>query len=435
MSSGCVLGTISTTICGPEACSKAASLASSAARCAASSVPVWSMTRAVSAGTGSTSCAQAVPSGGPQPGGQQQPQRVHRRSALCQLRITSMRRGRCRGLVEVDSRRCADRRLVLHREVGLDRVAEDHRRQVGGEAARQHVEVVHRLDVAVARHGDAVLGAFELHAQVLEGGVGLQFGVALHRHHQPAQRAAQLALRGLELLEGLGVVDQLRRGLDAGGLGAGLDHLGQGLLLEVGLALDGADDVGDQVGAALVLVQHLRPRGLDLLVQALEVVVAAAGEQQRRQQGQQRSEASGDVHAASFANQGPNANSALADGYRALGVRGSGPLRTVRAMDMLTHALRGAASARRTTAARADVLLVVGGGGVLGSALLARALALRPLRPRAGAGGQGHWPRHCAASSRVPQAALAGPLHADSAVIVFERDAAQQRPRRGLHAA
>ena len=67
MSSGCVVGTISTTICGPAACSKAASLASSAARCAASSVPVWSMTRAVSAGTGSTSCAQAgaVASSGP----------------------------------------------------------------------------------------------------------------------------------------------------------------------------------------------------------------------------------------------------------------------------------------------------------------------------------------------------------------------------------
>ena len=47
MSSGCVVGTISTTICEPFCCSKAASLASSAWRCAASSVPVWSITRAV----------------------------------------------------------------------------------------------------------------------------------------------------------------------------------------------------------------------------------------------------------------------------------------------------------------------------------------------------------------------------------------------------
>jgi hypothetical protein len=45
-------------------------------------------------------------------------------------------------------------------------------------------------------------------------------------------------------------------------------------------------------------------------------------------------------------------------------------------MDALSQALRGAASPRRTARARAeDVLLVVGGGGVLGSALLARALA------------------------------------------------------------
>jgi hypothetical protein len=59
MSSGEVVGTISTTICAPADCSKAASLASSAARWASFSVPVWSMTCAVSAGTGSTSCAQA----------------------------------------------------------------------------------------------------------------------------------------------------------------------------------------------------------------------------------------------------------------------------------------------------------------------------------------------------------------------------------------
>ncbi len=59
MSSGALLGTSSTTICVPLDCSKAASFASSASRCEASRVPVWSMTRAVSAGTGNTSCAEA----------------------------------------------------------------------------------------------------------------------------------------------------------------------------------------------------------------------------------------------------------------------------------------------------------------------------------------------------------------------------------------
>jgi hypothetical protein len=89
-------------------------------------------------------------------------------------------------------------------------------------------------------------------------------------------------------------------------------------------------------------------------------------------------------------------------------------------MDRLTQALRGAASARHTTAARADVLLVVGGGGVLGSALLARALACARFGRV-----QALVAKELASALRgfepVPQAALAGPLKADSAVIVFER--------------
>ena len=59
MSSGAVVGTISTTICEPLRCSKAASLVSRPERCAASSVPVWSITRAVSVGIGSGPCASA----------------------------------------------------------------------------------------------------------------------------------------------------------------------------------------------------------------------------------------------------------------------------------------------------------------------------------------------------------------------------------------
>ena len=60
MSSGWVVGTISTTTCAPRDCSKAVSLASSAAFCAAVRVPVLSITCAVSGGTGCTPCAQAA---------------------------------------------------------------------------------------------------------------------------------------------------------------------------------------------------------------------------------------------------------------------------------------------------------------------------------------------------------------------------------------
>lgn len=89
-------------------------------------------------------------------------------------------------------------------------------------------------------------------------------------------------------------------------------------------------------------------------------------------------------------------------------------------MDVLTQALRGAAQPRRTAPARAETLLVVGGGGVLGAAVLARALAC-------GRFGrvQALVARELASAMRgfepLPRSALDVPLRADSAVIVFER--------------
>ncbi|MPM40097.1 hypothetical protein SDC9_86735 [bioreactor metagenome] len=197
---------------------------------------------------------------------------------------------------EVHHWRLADFGLVLHGEIGLGLVAHHHGRQVGGEAACEHVVFLHRLDVAVACHGDAVFRAFQRHAQIAECLVGLEFGVALRDHHQARQRAGEFALGLLELVERLGVVHQIGRGLDGGGLGARLDHLGEGLLLEVGLALHRGDDVGHQIGAALVLVEHLAPGGLGLLVQRLELVVAATRQRQRGGDGRDESEEAFDGH-------------------------------------------------------------------------------------------------------------------------------------------
>ena len=61
MSSGCVVGTISTTICGPASASKAASLAIRFCDSTAVSVPVWSMTRSDSGGTATSGWARAMP--------------------------------------------------------------------------------------------------------------------------------------------------------------------------------------------------------------------------------------------------------------------------------------------------------------------------------------------------------------------------------------
>ena len=60
---------------------------------------------------------------------------------------------------------------------------------------------LHGLDVAVARHGDAVLRALELRLQVAEILVRLQLGIVLGDRDQALQRLRQLALRCLELLQ------------------------------------------------------------------------------------------------------------------------------------------------------------------------------------------------------------------------------------------
>ena len=83
------------------------------------------------------------------------------------------------GLVEAHRRRHRNLRLVLDREARLDLVAKHHRGQVARKAAREHVVVGDGLDVAVARHGDAVLGAFELRHQILEQRVGFELGIIL----------------------------------------------------------------------------------------------------------------------------------------------------------------------------------------------------------------------------------------------------------------
>jgi hypothetical protein len=89
-------------------------------------------------------------------------------------------------------------------------------------------------------------------------------------------------------------------------------------------------------------------------------------------------------------------------------------------MQSLSRALLGAASAAPVPAARAEVLLVLGGGGVLGSALLSRALACGRF-----ARVQALVARPLASALRgfepLPASRLGGALRADTAVIVFER--------------
>ena len=94
--------------------------------------------------------------------------------------------------------------------------------------------------------------------------------------HETRQGAGHAGLRFLEALEGRRVIDQFGRRLDASHARPRLGHLHKNLLLLHGKALYGIDQVRHQVGTALVLVENLGPAGLDLLVDALNVVVAAS---------------------------------------------------------------------------------------------------------------------------------------------------------------
>ncbi len=81
------------------------------------------------------------------------------------------------------------------------------------------------------------------------------------------------------MLERLRVVDQLRRGLDRCGAGTRFHDAVENVLLGLNRALHGVHQVGHQVGAALILVQHFRPSRSHLLILLLQPVVTAPGQQ------------------------------------------------------------------------------------------------------------------------------------------------------------
>src|SRR5262245_17763209 len=249
--SGCVVGTISTATWLPLSRSNAASRASIAARWPGSSVPVWSVTRARSSGTGTS--AAAIPA--------HSSARASTRASTELLRRRS--RWRAGAGAEVDRGRPGDRLLVLDREARLRLEAEDLGGEVGRERAHDHVELAHGLDEAVARDGDPVLGALELRLQVAESLVGLELGVVLRDDEQARERGGHLVLRGLELGERLGVVDELGCGRDAADPRPRLGDPRQHVALVRGITLHGVDEIRNEVVAALVLVQHFGPRGLD----------------------------------------------------------------------------------------------------------------------------------------------------------------------------
>ena len=126
------------------------------------------------------------------------------------------------------------------------------------------VQVAHVGVVVAARGGDAVLGGGQLVLQGHEVLVGLEVGVGLDDREQAAERLAEHVLA-------LGLLGRRLTGRHRGG--AGLDDVLEGAALVRRVALDGLDEVADQVVPAGQLDVDLAPGLLHQVAQLDQAVV------------------------------------------------------------------------------------------------------------------------------------------------------------------
>src|SRR5687768_3582840 len=138
----------------------------------------------------------------------------------------------------------------------------------GGEGLDRRVELAHRAVVMLAAEPDLVLRRGQLLLELHDVLVRLELRVVLDQREELSQRSGEEVL-GLSRLAGVRRTALLR----ADGGGSGLDDPSQGLLLEVHVALDGVDEVRDQIVAALELDADLVPRLVDHVPQADKAVV------------------------------------------------------------------------------------------------------------------------------------------------------------------
>src|SRR3990172_673210 len=203
--SGAVAGTMSTAIWLPLRFSNWRSSYSRASRCEGGSVWVRSVTRAPSGGTATSAQARpATSSSAPNHSAENRcgipaflpltphPSRFNNppTPSFSRRRRTELHLGRLRQLL-----------FVFHGECRLDGESEEPRGEVARELTHRDVVLLHRLDVTVARHGDAVLRALDLRLEIAEAGVGLELRIVLRHHQQARERRGHLALRGDEFRE------------------------------------------------------------------------------------------------------------------------------------------------------------------------------------------------------------------------------------------
>jgi hypothetical protein len=175
------------------------------------------------------------------------------------------------GRLHLDLRRHAqvDLRHLAVRGVALEELPLREVEHAGDRVARELLDlgvIGHdAVVVELARERDLVLGRGELLLQCHHVLVGLEVGIVLGHGEQRAQRLGEGVL-GL----GLG-----RGALGAGGDGGGtrVGDLGQRVLLELHVAFDRRDQVGDQVVPSFELHVDLAPGVVDLVAAAHDAVV------------------------------------------------------------------------------------------------------------------------------------------------------------------
>src|SRR6185437_7241656 len=157
-----------------------------------------------------------------------------------------------------------------------------------GECAQLGVVLPDRFVVIAPRDGDAVFRSLKLRLQRQEVLVRLQVGIVFGDRQQPPQNAGKLILRRLVFLERFRIGDGGGIHFHLRGARARLHHVGQNGAFLLRVTLHGRHEVGDQVGAALILILHVTPRRLHLLILGGNRVDAAAREKNRHRQDKQK---------------------------------------------------------------------------------------------------------------------------------------------------
>src|ERR1700733_264922 len=259
-------------------CSRSSSLRSRSAIVTGERIFAWSTTLPVSGGK--LAAASAAP--------------AHSAATRRTISVRGQRRG-IRTLpvreLELHFRRRLSFGIGGERYERLDRAKHRLRPEYAREGPPGGGEVLRRGDVIAAGDGDPVFRPLELGLEGEKILVRLEVGIVLADRQQTPEGARQRVLRILQLFDLSRVGQVVGVEVNRGRFGAGLGDLDKDVLFLLGVALNGRDQIGNEVGAALILVLNLRPSRVGGLLLGWDDIVATGGnrngdERQNRERSQ-----------------------------------------------------------------------------------------------------------------------------------------------------